>query len=497
MSKNTEKNMKLMSLLFALVSLLAPAALAQVPPIGGGGQVNVNVTVSPPPTWSLGIRNVWEVPNGTPISYFGFQANVTSTTGSNAKLNGGMTPMPPTAVPSEWSSDGQFLPTPFMRTPTTGVLEDDTFYIVSFGATPQGGFSTQLWFEAYIIVGKPKDAGFNVDIQFDGAAQADNATVTLALNTTMTSCYPAFSASYTTTRVIMHTHIEPVGSTGIVESEFCGGPAWVVNAPLVWPVSGTFNTYGQHTFRIIAVVEDFSAAYVTEFTVDVPPPALTITSQSPLPNGTAASPYDFPFAAAGGVPPYTWSATGLPAGWQMTSSGQLMCSTPQAGAINFTAIVTDSLSSTDSLPCVVTIDPLPPLLIQTLVLPAGTQGYPYAANLTATGGSGSGYAWALLSGTLPPGVTGLPGGGTPDVALGGAPAATGLFAFEVQVTDDAGNVAAMPLSIQIDAQSLGGGGAGDGGGACAASSSSAAACWWLISLVAGAGLLARRNRARA
>jgi hypothetical protein len=298
---------------------------------------------------------------------------------------------------------------------------------------------------------------------------------------------------------MIRTTVTPIGTTGIVESEFCGGPAWVLYVPSTWPISGTFVDPDQHVFRVLVVVEDFSAVWVSEFTVDVPPPALTISTQSPLPNGTAGTAYSESFSAAGGVAPYTWSAAGLPAGWQMSTTGQLTASTQQPGTYNFDVTVTDSYGygpGVATLPFAVTIDPLPPLQIVTTALPTGTAGHQYSATLTASGGSGSGYYWTLVSGALPPGVTGLPGAGVPSVSLGGTPTSTGLYSFEVGVSDNAGNSTTANLSIQIDVQGLGaGGGDSDSAGGCAAASDSATACWWLVWLVALApAMLLRRAR---
>jgi len=46
----------------------------------------------------------------------------------------------------------------------------------------------------------------------------------------------------------------------------------------------------------------------------------------------------------------------------------------------------------------------PPLTITTSLLPASTAGLLYSANLAASGGTPP-YAWALASGSLPPGLT--------------------------------------------------------------------------------------------
>lgn len=82
-----------------------------------------------------------------------------------------------------------------------------------------------------------------------------------------------------------------------------------------------------------------------------------------------------------------------------------------------------------------------PLQIVTTSLPGATQDVAVNFTLTASGGSGSGYQWFLLTGQLPPGVTGIPGTGTPSVSIGGAPTSAGSYSFTVLVEDDAANFA--------------------------------------------------------
>ncbi len=67
--------------------------------------------------------------------------------------------------------------------------------------------------------------------------------------------------------------------------------------------------------------------------------------------------------------------------------------------------------------------------ISTTSLPPGTSGVPYAANLTATGGSGN-YLWQLLSGALPPGLTLLATG-----AVSGTPTQDGTFNVTIRALD--------------------------------------------------------------
>jgi hypothetical protein len=241
--------------------------------------------------------------------------------------------------------------------------------------------------------------------------------------------------------------------------------------------------------------------YQGQLELVVDPGALAITTQSPLPAGTEYTPYNLTLQCAGGTAPYIWGATGLPSGWQMSATGQLSAAGTMVnvGTYNFDVSVTDSDPAgptTAVLPCTITVNPLPPVVIQITALPDATLGYAYSATISASGGSGSGYTWAVVAGSLPPGLS-LATSGTPTVALGGQPTTAGLYTFEVKVTDDLGNVDSDMFTINASAPSLGSGSAGeDSSAGCTAASSSAAGWWWLVWLVAGAIGAGRRARSR-
>ena len=71
------------------------------------------------------------------------------------------------------------------------------------------------------------------------------------------------------------------------------------------------------------------------------PTALGITSTS-LPNAMSGTNYDYQLTAVGGITPYTWSASGLPSGVTISSSGLISGSPQFSGTSNLKVTVNDS-----------------------------------------------------------------------------------------------------------------------------------------------------------
>lgn len=92
--------------------------------------------------------------------------------------------------------------------------------------------------------------------------------------------------------------------------------------------------------------------------------------------------------------------------------------------------------------------PAQSLQVTTTGLPNATSGQAYGAiALTATGGSATGYAWSISSGSLPAGFT-LSSAGVLS-STGSPPAAAGSYSLTVQVTDSIGDTASQPLTLVV------------------------------------------------
>ena len=140
-----------------------------------------------------------------------------------------------------------------------------------------------------------------------------------------------------------------------------GGLPDGVSAAANGAISGTPTTAGQ--YKVAVTVKDSAGATAQQsYTVTIALPPLTITTAS-LPNGTVGVAYSASLAASGGVTPYQWSATGLPAGLTLSSGGALAGTPTGAGTPSIAVTVKDSAGTTASRTFQVTIalPPSPPV----------------------------------------------------------------------------------------------------------------------------------------
>jgi C1A family cysteine protease len=161
-----------------------------------------------------------------------------------------------------------------------------------------------------------------------------------------------------------------------------------------------------------------------------------------LSDGVVGEAYEETMEATGGVPPYTWKSTGLPARLTCSAAG-IISGTPRvSGNFTVTVTVTDSFSPPNIVNKVLSLEVYPALEITTTTLPDGELGEAYTATLEATGGK-TPYTWTA---------TGLPAGLTCSAAgvMSGAPVGeVGSFNVTVAVTDALANIASQDLTLML------------------------------------------------
>jgi len=165
-------------------------------------------------------------------------------------------------------------------------------------------------------------------------------------------------------------------------------------------------------------------------------PADLVIGSTSVPSAIAGSPYLATLSASGGVPPYEWLVVSgaLPSGITLEQgSGRLVGTTTQTGMFAFSVRVSDTQAPADTavraFSLTVASAPAPPLTISTTSLPAGKRGKTYKQTLIASGGALP-YAWMIVAGSLPPGLS-LANTGI----LSGVPSLRGSWSFTVEVRD--------------------------------------------------------------
>ena len=218
-------------------------------------------------------------------------------------------------------------------------------------------------------------------------------------------------------------------------------------------VSGTF-TFDAQVTDAASPVPDVASEQVS-LTV-APASVLTAAVEGALETGNEGTSYfsSVPVQVFGGFVPYTWSiASGeLPPGLSFDSAQLALEGVPtQPGTYNFGLKITDSSvpsPETADVLLSVTIEPEAPFKVQSVVLPAATQGGEYYQSLQSDASGGvAPYTWGVTAGSLPPGVS-LDAQGV----IQGVPSTAGTFAFTATVTDSAQpepNPASLEESITV------------------------------------------------
>jgi hypothetical protein len=203
---------------------------------------------------------------------------------------------------------------------------------------------------------------------------------------------------------------------------------------------------------LVTVTDSGGNTAERNFTLTVSNPPTLVISPTQFPDGEVDVPYAQHLSAVGGVGPYSWSisAGSLPTDVALEASDALtatVAGTPsEPGTFNFTIQIEDDLGTTAELPVELFIEPAP-LVLPSAAPPTGTAGVAYSATIEAEGGAAP-FAWSIVAGALPPGLSLVPSNRN-EVTVSGTPLAGGTFDATFQIADDLGATAERPFSFVI------------------------------------------------
>lgn len=187
-----------------------------------------------------------------------------------------------------------------------------------------------------------------------------------------------------------------------------------------------------------------------------PPPDLVITTAT-LPSARVGVAYTEGIDAEGGEGDYGWEIVegALPDGLTLTvedppSSDAIVSGTPERAQVtSFTVRVSGEGGQAATRTFGITVQPPPPeLAVATIALPPPLEGAPYDVGLRAAGGDGS-YAWRVVSGSLPAGLTLTDAG-----RVQGTPTQTGESTVTVEV-ESGGETARSTFVLRVVADVTG------------------------------------------
>jgi hypothetical protein len=205
-------------------------------------------------------------------------------------------------------------------------------------------------------------------------------------------------------------------------------------------VSGTFN-------YTVTITDSKGSKGTLNCSITVAPPVTTACVSFDAIQGTAITPVSLTGSGGAGGS-YTFTATGLPAGLTMSSSGVISGTPTVSGTFTYTVTIHDAGGSQSSsrcshngtLTCTITVLPL---VSGTGKCADGHRGHaitPVAVN----GCGGKGGSYTFTSSNLPPGLC-----ISKDGVISGTPTKCGSYSYNVTVTDCAGHTGTVICTSNV------------------------------------------------
>lgn len=338
---------------------------------------------------------------------------------------------------------------------------------VTFGATAASGYTVNSPTQITAISPANSAGVYDITVTTAGGTSAtsaadqftySNAPTSISFTYGLTIAYNAGANATTSINVATGGNVQnspthyAVGSATTAQ----GGTVTINNSGLATytPPVGYRNANDSFTYTATNAGGTSSPATVT---VTIGNPTFAIMPPAWVGSvGAAYNPGNSPITVSGGRAPYSgFSATGLPAGLSISTSGVISGRPTTASNANVMITVTDSSLGagpyTVSVPVALTIV-APTIAISpgSGALPSAQAGVSYSQTFTSTGGY-SPIDYYVAAGSTPPGMTLASNG-----ILSGVPTATGTFSFTVVAQDSSGNdyTGAAAYSITVNAPTL-------------------------------------------
>ena len=264
--------------------------------------------------------------------------------------------------------------------------------------------------------------------------------------------YNAGSATATTFSAAPHSTNNPTGYQ--VGASSYGATVSVDSAGLM-SYTPPVGFRGTDTFNYVATNQG-GTSNVGQVFVTVDDPVFSVTL--PATTGTVGDAYNsggIAVSVSGGNAPYSnFSATGLPAGLSISSSGVISGTPTSAGNATIVVTATDSSGGNGSFTGTASASisiAAPTIAINPATLPSAATGVSYSATLSGTGGIAP-FTFGLTAGALPDGLS-LAADGT----ISGTPTGGGSYNFTVTATDSAGTgpySGARAYALTVDAPTI-------------------------------------------
>ncbi len=231
----------------------------------------------------------------------------------------------------------------------------------------------------------------------------------------------------------------PGGLTGTATAPASGSTLYTYN------VTGTlsFSDYGTQTFTITAVDSSMNMSPPQTVTVTITPVPLGLSCNANV-EAIAGQPFLQTCFGTGGAPPYSFAATGLPSGLTINTATGIISGTP-ATAAQSTVSLTLNDSSGQNASETLNFSVINSKLALVCDFSASlVTGAPFSTACKTYGGTGP-FAYSVLAGTLPAGLTLSASTG----AVTGSPTTAGPVTFTLQVTDSEAPAASARQTVSV------------------------------------------------